>query len=401
MTRRRHSRKGSHHLTAGIVIAGLCVSTVVVAAGTVVLQNRGFAASLRATTVTVTTIPVPAVGGFARSHNPVVRPKATTATVPPVSAVGGSARSDRPAGLVQVGDSKTPCITSEPGLALRQAETVTGLTYNCDETFTDDDRTWADWVNPWITSSSAPFVAWVAADPTGHQLIDTQNLIPDDESSNPEWTADCAAGDYNGYARQFATQMVAAGFGYSIIRLGHEMNGNWETDSLGTTVAEWREWGQCFGQEVTAMRAVTGAHFLFDWSINARYRDIPLADYYPGNAYVDIVGISFYDQSGYPLPPVGSPARWQALASEPMGLDVVYAFAAEHHKPLGIPEWGTVTTQGDDANYVEHMGEFIATHDVAYQTWFDADDLKIYPLSRTEDPRSLGAYVQIFSRRSG
>jgi beta-mannanase len=149
------------------------------------------------------------------------------------------------------------------------------------------------------------------------------------------------------------------------------------------------------------MRAVTGAHFLFDWSINARYRDIPLADYYPGNAYVDIVGISFYDQSGYPLPPVGSPARWQALASEPMGLDVVYAFAAEHHKPLGIPEWGTVTTQGDDANYVEHMGEFIATHDVAYQTWFDADDLKIYPLSRTEDPRSLGAYVQIFSRRSG
>ena len=73
------------------------------------------------------------------------------------------------------------------------------------------------------------------------------------------------------------------------------------------------------------MRSVDGAHFFFDWSINAGYRDLPLADFYPGDAYVDIVGISCYDQSGYPLPPVGSPHRWQALSGEPMGLDVVYA----------------------------------------------------------------------------
>jgi beta-mannanase len=277
---------------------------------------------------------------------------------------------------------------------------ATGLTYNCIETYTDDDPTWADWANPWITSrTDAPFVAWVAADPTRHQLIDTQNLIPDQEGTNANWTADCATGDYNTYATQFATNMIAAGFGYSVIRLGAEMNGNWEIDSLGTTVAEWQQWGQCFAQEVTAMRAVPGAHFLFEWNVNEGYRDIPLADYYPGNAYVDLVGISLYDQSRYPLPPVGSPGRWHALVSEPMGLSEIYAFAAQHEKPLSIPEWGTVTTQGDDGNYVADVGAFVASHDVAYQAWLDSGAPTIYPLSRTEAPQSVASYVRAISRR--
>ena len=124
-------------------------------------------------------------------------------------------------------------------------ELATGLTYNCIETFTDSEKTWAEWVDPWIASTpGAAFKSWVAADPTGHQLIDTQNLIPDNES-RPNWTAKCAAGDYNGYATQFATAMVSAGFGYSVIRLGHEMNGTWETDSLGNNPTQWRLWAQC------------------------------------------------------------------------------------------------------------------------------------------------------------
>jgi len=301
--------------------------------------------------------------------------------------------------LTQAGDSKTVCITGSPGPAFDQVEAVTGIAYNCIETFTDNDRTWAEWVNPWIAGpAGVAFQQWVAADPKGHQLIDTQNVIPDGQATDPNWTAACAAGDYNSYASEFATKMVAAGFGYSVIRLGHEMNGTWETDSLGTTTAQWRQWGQCFAQEVTAMRAVAGAHFLFDWSINEGYRDIPLADYYPGDAYVDIVGISFYDQSGYPLPPVGSPDRWLALTSEPMGLNVVYAFAAAHDKPIGFGEWGTVTTQGDDGNYVTHMGEFLASHDVAYQAWFDANDLHIYPLLTSMDPRSVAAYIKAIGK---
>jgi beta-mannanase len=271
----------------------------------------------------------------------------------------------------------------------------TGVNYNCVETFTDADPTWADWVNPWITNPNEPFVAWVAADPTRHQVIDTQNLIPDSEKSNANWTAECAAGDYNTYASQFATSMVAAGLGYTVIRLGHEMNGNWYNDDLGTTVAQWQQWGQCFAQEVTAMRSVPGAHFLFDWNVNANYRDIPLADFYPGDAYVDIIGVDAYDDTGVSIPAVGQPGRFQALANEPEGLYAVEAFAASHGKPLSIPEWGTVTTQGDDAAYVTAMGNFVASNDVAYQSWFNPGIDTIYPLNSTA-PLSLAAYVASF-----
>jgi beta-mannanase len=192
--------------------------------------------------------------------------------------------------------------------------------------------------------------------------------------------------------------MIAAGFGYSVIRLGAEMNGTWEIGSLGDNKTKWQQWGKCFAQEVTAMRSFPSAHFLFDWNVNARHRDIPLADYYPGNAYVDIVGISLYDE-GSRLPPVGSPARWKALASEPMGLNEVYAFAAKHHKPLSVPEWGTVIRQGDDGNYVANVGDFVASHDVAYQSWFNAGNGNVYPLNPTAAPNSVAAYIRTISRR--
>jgi hypothetical protein len=368
---RRRNRFSGGPLLSGVVAVGLLVGTGAVTACTVPVR-KGISVT-RSSTVAVTT----------------------------TSALRHSARSDRPTALVQVGDSKTVCISGTPGSrALLQAQSSTGLRFNCVVTYSDADPTWGNWVDPWITNRThAPFVAWVEADPKRHQLVDTQDLIPSSETNNPSWTAACAAGDDNAYATKFAKNMIAAGFGYSVIRLGHEMNGTWEIDDLGTTVVQWRQWGQCFAQEVRAMRAVRGAHFLFDWNVNGRYRDIPLADYYPGNAVVDIVGISQYDESGYYLPPVGSPARWKALASEPMGLDEVYAFARQHHKPLSIPEWATVIKLGDDGNYVGHVGAFVATHDVAYQAWFNVGNDNIFQLNKSEAPHSVAAYVRTIARR--
>ena len=399
MTRRRHGQR-KRALTRWVV-AGLCVAVVAVAFWAI-LPRFVFASSPRpgasnSTSTTAArsgdTVPSTTITTTTAATTTTATTVATTTTQTSTPGSGG-----RPLRLVQAGDSKAACTTDEPGPALNAVQAATGLTYNCLETFTDSDKTWADWVSPWIAGSSGgAYQGWVAADPSGRQLIDTQNLIPDSEKSNSSWTEECAAGAYNSYAAQFAVRMVSAGFGYAIIRLGHEMNGTWENDSLGTTVTQWRVWGKCFDQEVAAMRAVPGAHFLFDWSINEGYRNIPLADYYPGDSYVDIVGISLYDQSGYPLPRVGSPARWQALTSEPMGLNVVYAFAVLHHKPLGIPEWGTVSTQGDDAGYVVSVADFISRSDVAYQSWFDAGDFHIYQLSSAA-PKSLAAYIRTIAK---
>jgi hypothetical protein len=61
-----------------------------------------------------------------------------------------------------------------------------------------------------------------------------------------------------------------------------------------------------------------------------------------------------------------------------------------------MPEWGTVVTQGDDANYVTNMGRFIAKHNVAYQSWFNPNRDDIFPLSHRRAPRSLEAYIKAF-----
>jgi hypothetical protein len=312
---------------------------------------------------------------------------------------------NRPAGLIQAGDSKTVCITNGPNpnnYTEMDFTTLNGITYNCMETFSDAMPVWSNWVSPWITSTTgAPFVAWVQADPTHHSLIDAQNLIPDSEESNPNWTAECAAGDYNTYATQFAQNMVAVGLGYTVIRLAHEMNGTWYNDDLGTTQAQWTQWDECWDQEVTAMRAVSGAHFLFDWNVNSNYRDLPLADIYPGNAYVDIIGIDQYDGSGDSNLPASGTARWNYLENEADGLTTVKAFAAANNKPMSIPEWGTSSAAqpaggGDDGAYVSGMAGFIASNNVAYQSYFDANDDNILPLDPSLAPLTVAAYIAAF-----
>ena len=320
---------------------------------------------------------------------------AVIAAIAAASALGGCGSSPH-SPPIQAGDTKVRCIYTKLGAPLRQAERATGLTYNCLETFSDADPTWAAWSKPWLTNPAYGYVSWLAANPAKRQLILTQNLIPDSLAGDPDWAARCAGGAYDSYATQLARNLVKAGFGSSVIRLGPEMNGTWNAGSLGSTPASWKEWAQCFAHEVRAMRAVPGSHLLFDWNVNANYRSIPLADFYPGNAYVDIIGIDFYDTSGEPLPAVGDPGRWEVLSRQPGSLTEVAAFAAAHHKPLSFPEWATVTSQGDDAAYVTSMGAFIDRHDVAFQSWFDAGDNGILQLSPDQAPRSLHAYVKAF-----
>jgi Glycosyl hydrolase family 26 len=320
---------------------------------------------------------------------------------------------------VQAGNSKTNCIYvgSAPTIyvtsgisPLAQAEANTGVTFNCLETFSDADPAWSDWVSPWMTAPETyyGYHDWLAADPTHRTIIITQDLVPDDVINNngdgaydTNWIADCAAGTFAKYATQLST--INTGFGYSVIRLGHEMNGTWYRDSLPNTTAGDAAWAGCFAQIVTAMRAVPGAHFLFDWNVNANYRNIPLASFYPGNQYVDIIGIDAYDGSGVTLPPASDPTRFSVLANETLGLNAVEAFARQQGKPLSIPEWGVVTLAtgsnpgGDDPNYVTGMANFVANNDVAYQSYFDGDPATgVMQLDPSQAPLSLAAYAKDF-----
>ena len=124
----------------------------------------------------------------------------------------------------------------------------------------------------------------------------------------------------------------------------------------------------------------------------------PQHSFYPGDQYVDIIGIDLYDQfgTGGTHPAVGQAGRFAALAAQPYSLNDVAAFAAQHGKPLSFPEWGTVEGQGDDPAYVTAMANYIANNDVAYQSYFDDGDQAIAELGESDNTASTAAYVAAF-----
>ena len=310
----------------------------------------------------------------------------------PAGVAGGDPRPARASGVVRAAGSKTICIYASLGQQLAHAEASTGISYHCLEAFLTGANTWAAWARPWITNPRYGYTAWVGQPGRSRTLVLTVNLVPNGVARQPGLRASCAAGRFVAYARQLSRSLVAAGLGRSVVRLGPEMNGPWEVDWIGRTAVQWHLWAACFAREVTTMRSVPGARFLFDWTVNAGYEDLPMADYYPGDAVVDVIGIDAYDEASIKLPPVGSPSRWPVLASEPLGLYEVGAFARAHHKPMSIPEWGTLSTNGDDGAYVAGVGRYVAAHDVAYEAWYDAGDNHVYQLSARQAPRSLAAY---------
>ncbi len=200
--------------------------------------------------------------------------------------------------------------------------------------------------------------------------------------------AEGAQGDFDSTFVKVASNLVAAGQGDAIVRLGWEFNGGWFPWAANGSAANFAAF---YRQIVRSMRSVPGAHFAFEWNPSLGNLWVgDLADYYPGNHYVDLVGLDVYDSAWAYYP--GEPTEFATLESEPFGLDWLAAFAAEHRKPIVIPEWGLgwgpsapgsgpvtapgqETSGGDDPAFVSDMARWISSHDVLEATFWDYQDL--------------------------
>ena len=298
-------------------------------------------------------------------------------------------------------DSKTVCVYTGSVSSLEAFSKLVGTQVNCAMAYNDANPSWAGWVDPWFTSprptADTDWSSWIKADPAVRRVVVTQEMVPDNVPAN--WRVLGAEGAYDGYARELATNLVRAGMGNAIIRLGHEMNGTWYHDSLGSNPAQYRDWAEYWARIVLTMRSVKGAHFLFDWNVNAGYRDIPLSSFYPGNNVVDMIGIDIYDE-GMPGNPSNQATRWTSLYREPDGLEQVAAFARAHGKPLSIPEWGLVgrATAGanDDPSYVRGIIAAVKDNNVVYQSYFDHTTDGALKLESC--PASLNLWRQYFGK---
>ena len=156
-------------------------------------------------------------------------------------------------------------------------------------------RSWQQGRLPLLTWESRP-------------IADANNVTESPAYSLPK----IIGGDFDAYLHQYAKDIVATGLPLAI-RLDHEMNGNWypwsESDGNGGTVngnnsgdfvKMWRHVHDIFQKE--------GANNLviWDWSPNIVNKLSPslrsaeyLASLYPGDDYVDWVGVSGYLRPPY------------------------------------------------------------------------------------------------------
>lgn len=308
-------------------------------------------------------------------------------------------------GLITDGPSRSQCVVPYlvnaglPSLllALKRFDDKTHTVVTCVGAYLDSAQTWEEWTHPWIASPLYGFKAWIAQKPNVRQLVLGINLIPNNLGNikNPlPWELSCAAGKFNSYAAQMGTSLVHAGFENSVIRLGPEMNGKWERDYIGDTRAEQRLWADCFANEVSALRQVKGEHFLIDWNPNACVERTPFGNYYPGNAYVDIVGLDLFDRSC-----VAPYTRYtfHQLANEPVSLTYFENFAASKGKPMSLPEWGlSIVPLTDDPQYVNGIGKAVTSGNYAFEEYFDYQ--RPQPLLGPKTPLALKAFQNWFGQ---
>jgi Glycosyl hydrolase family 26 len=259
---------------------------------------------------------------------------------------------------------------------------------------------WESWSNvSWPTWWLETWSKWVHAKP-GRRLILAVPLLagPVDGSGptkgdsgvgEPVSLEKGAAGAYNHYFKQLAENLVTHRLGDAILRPGWEFNGDWypwRAKGKEQALAEyWR-------QIIKTMRAVPGAKDLkFCWNPTLGDQQFPAEKAWPGDEFVDLVGVDVYDESWmpatYPWPATAAAEEIEArrrrvwkteILGGAHGLAFWSRFARSHGKPLAVCEWGVKKRPnghggGDNPYFVEQMHQFLndpANH-ASFHCYFD------------------------------
>ncbi len=232
------------------------------------------------------------------------------------------------------------------------------------------------------------FNAW---NQTSYRLVLSLQMFPKDVEANvggPAALQQCANGAYSWHWRALAGNLVASGLPTTIVRPGWEMNNSWfgwaANGRTSTYVA-------CYRNIVDSMRSVPGQSFSFVWNPSVGTGDFPAEQAYPGDDYVDSVGLDLYDWSWGPglYDTKATQTSDQRLAAEQTvwakyltgdhGLRFWSSFAANHAKPMSFPEWGLADRWADDFGggdnpyFVTQMMKYIydPANNVQFAAYFD------------------------------
>ncbi len=322
---------------------------------------------------------------------PTTRPPSTTTTTRPTTTTTVPASANSVTTGLQQGVFVDPA--SPSGVRSFAAQTGTSPTVAAD--YLPGNSGWAG------MDGSGGSLNWLLQpfQGSGYTLELGVPIIPTNSSGAAVGTlAQGASGAFNPYYATLAQTLVSGGQANAYLRLGWEFDGSW-MPWTATTSSNEAYFAAYFRQIVTSMRAVAGANFHFVWNPDAgafTQAGYSVAAAYPGDAYVDVIGLDAYDES-WASPQ--TPANAWTSTTLPT-LTTARQFASSHGKPLAFPEWGVAIRSdghglGDDPYFINQMLAWMenGSNGVAYETYFDDNSGGVNSLiTGGSFPNSLAAF---------
>lgn len=204
--------------------------------------------------------------------------------------------------------------------------------------------------------------------------------------------ANGAKGAYNSYYLATARKLIAEsepGTGPIIIRTGEEFNGGWFPWAAAGKEADFIKTYQNF---VNVFRSVS-SRFDFEWNVNIGNLGMDPAKAYPGDAYVDIIGMDFYYNTQWDNP---DPLKaWDFNVTRQYGLQWLENFADAHNKPTAYSEWGVMSNSAGP--YIQKANAWFDSHDVVMEAYWNSNADFPGKLSDNSKPSAGAAYKAAFA----
>jgi hypothetical protein len=204
--------------------------------------------------------------------------------------------------------------------------------------------------------------------------------------------ADAAAGKYDDHYKKAAQTLATYRTQEPVlyVRTGWEFNGNWfPWNAQGKA----KDFAGAFQHFVMAFRGVSN-RFRIEWNVNVGDVGMNPEDAYPGDSYVDIIGMDFYWNTQWD--PTDPAQAWTSMLTRKYGLNWHQDFAKAHGKPTAYSEWGVMSNNG--VSYVQQAKAWFASHDVVYQTYWNSDSAFTGKLSSGQYPATGAAYKTAFGQ---
>jgi len=200
----------------------------------------------------------------------------------------------------------------------------------------DNSRLSESYLGIYAANNKIPIISWEPWDP--------RNGIEQKEYR----LANIAQGKFDSYIREFAQEL--RNFAKPVfLRFAHEMNGNWypwggtvNGNSALNYQEAWRHVHDIFQQE-----KATNVNWIWSPDANSypEFKGNEIADYYPGDNYVDWIGID-----GYNWGPTKQGKIWESFDSI---FSKGYALVLQYNKPIMLAEFASSEEGGDKASWIE------------------------------------------------